>query len=235
MTARANAVTVALRSGADPMSVAGPTHEGLWMDMSSRGAPHPSGTADAGRDRPPADPDCVRCSLEPAGVWRTRLRGISRPPWSSGLAGVPLRLTVFRRSVQLDRALAEGRSPACCRQLELRAQQLASARLRWSLADACRGVVANADRSSAAPTLIPLLLLPLAAPSPTTSTPIAVREALLDLAGALTDPGCTSVQGIAQASWLLCDVADSPLYARLPARTLQRIARRTTAALHDEP
>jgi hypothetical protein len=108
------------------------------------------------------------------------------------------------------------------------------AALRWSLAAAFRAVVSKAERSASAPTLIPLALLPLAAPVPATSTPIAAREALLDLADALTDPGCTSVQGIAQASWLLCD-ADSPLYARLPARTLQRIARGTIAALHGDP
>lgn len=201
------------------------------MDMSSSRAAHSSWSANTGRDRPSTDPDCVRWSLRPAGVWRTRLRGSSRPLWSSRRADVGLRLTVFRRSVQLDRALAEGRSPMSCRQLELRAQQLASARLRWDLADAFRGVVAKAERSSAAPTLIPLILVPFAPPSSATATPTAAREALLDLAEALTDPGCTSVQGIAHASWLLCD-ADSPLYARLPARTLQRIARGTIAALH---
>jgi hypothetical protein len=139
---------------------------------------------------------------------------------------------VLRKSVQLDRALAEGRSPSSCQQLELRAQQLASARLRWDLADAFRGVVAKAERSSTAPTT-PVPLLSLAASVPATSAPIAARDSLLDLADALTDPGCTSVQGIARASWLLCD-ADSPLYARLPARTLQRIARATIAALHGE-
>ena len=176
----------------------------------------------------------MRWSLQPAGVWRTRLRGISLPLWSSRLAGVRLRLTVFRRSVQLDRALAEGCSSTCCRQLELRAQQLASARLRWSLADAFRAVVAKAERSAGAPTLIPLILLPLVAAPPGTPTPTAARDALLDLADALTNPACTSIQAIAHASWLLCDVADSPLYARLPARTLQRIARATIAALHGE-
>jgi hypothetical protein len=141
---------------------------------------------------------------------------------------------VLRRSVQLDRALAEGCSPTCCSQLELRAQQLASARVRWSLADAFRAVVVKAERSSALPTITPLLILPLAAPWCATATPIAAREALLDLADALTDPGCTSVRGIAHASWLLCDIGGSPLYARLPARTLQRIARGTIAALHGE-
>jgi hypothetical protein len=204
------------------------------MDMSSSRARPSSWPAGTGRDRPPADPDCIRWSLQPAGVWRARLSGISRPLWSSTVAGVGLRLTVFRRSVQLDRALAEGASPTDCRQLELRAQQLASARLRWSLANAMRGVVSKAERSSTAPTLVPLVMLPLAAPAPAPATPIAARNALLDLADALTDPGRTSVQGIARASWLLCD-ADSPLYARLPARTLQRIAHGTIAALHGEP
>lgn len=215
------------------MACAGLAQEGLWMDMSSPRAPDPSWRA-AGRDRPPIDPGRVRCSLRPAGVWRTRLRGISRPLWSSRLAGVRLRLTVFRHSVQLDRELAEGRSPTGCRQLELRAQQLASARLRWGLANAFRAVVAKADRSATVRTLIPLVLLPLVAASPGTAPPTAVRDALLDLADALTDPGCTSVQGIAQASSLLCG-ADSPLYDRLPARTLQRIARETIAALHGQP
>jgi hypothetical protein len=215
------------------MSLAGLTQQALCMEMSSGHAPHSSWPADTRSDRPATDRDGVRWSLQPAGVWRTRLRGIARPLGPPRLTGVRLRLTVFRRSVQLDRALAEGRSPACCRQLELRAQQLASARVRWSLADAFRGVVAKAERSSTAPALIPLLLLPLAAPVPAPSTPIAARDALLDLADALTDPGCTSVQGIAQASWLLCD-ADSPLYARLPARTLQRIARGAIVALHGE-
>lgn len=215
------------------MLLAGLTQQALCMDFSSIHAPHPKWPADTRTDRPATDPVCVRWSLQPVGVWRTRLRGISRPPWSSGVAGVRLRLTVFLRSVQLDRALAEGRSPTSCQQHELRAQQLASARLRWSLADALRGVITQAERSSTAPTLVPLLLLPLAPPLPVTPTQIAARETLLDLADALTDPGCTSVQGIAQASWLLCD-ADSPLYARLPARTLQRIVFGTIAALHGE-
>jgi hypothetical protein len=215
------------------MVVAGLTQQALCMDMSSSRAAHSWRSANTGRDQPSTDPDCVRRSLQPVGVWRTRLRGSSRPLWSSGVAGVRLRLTVFRRSVQLDRALAEGRSSISCHELELRAQQLASARLRWDLADAFRGVVAKAQRSSAAPTLIPLLLVPVAPPSPAPSSPVAARDALLDLADALTDPGCTSVQGIAHASWLLCD-ANSPLYARLPARTLQRIARETIAALHGE-
>lgn len=202
------------------------------MDMSDSRAPHSSWPTDTRWDRPARDPDCVRWTLEPIGVWRTRLRGFPRPVSSSSRAGVRLRLTVLRKSVQLDRALAEGRSPSSCQQLELRAQQLASARLRWDLADAFRGVITQAERSSTAPTLIPLLL-PLAPPVPATPTPIAARDTLLDLADALIDPGCTSVQGIAQASWLLCD-ADSPLYARLPARTLQRVARETIAALRGE-
>jgi hypothetical protein len=64
--------------------------------------------------------------------------------------------------------------------------------------------------------------------------PTGTTDALLDIADALTEPGCTSVQGIARASWLLCDVTGSPLYERLPALTLQRLARDAVAALHDE-
>jgi hypothetical protein len=202
--------------------------------MHSSRVPHSSWSAEIDRPRLPADPACARCRLRPAGVWRTRLHGLSRPLPSSSVAGLRLRWTVFRRSVHLDRALAEGRSPLQCPQLELRAQQLASARLRWSLADAVRGVVSKAERTSTAPTLVPLLLLPLAAPVCAAGMPVAAREALLDLADALTDPACTSLQGIARASWLLCD-AGSPLYARLPATTLQRIARAAIAALHGTP
>jgi hypothetical protein len=40
---------------------------------------------------------------------------------------------------------------------------------------------------------------------------------------------------VARASWLLCDVKSSPLYARLPDRTLRRIVGETLAALHEEP
>lgn len=201
------------------------------MDTSSRRTPH---WTHAGRNRAPAEPECLRWSLRPAGVWRIRLSGISRPLWSSSRAGVALRLTVFWRSVQLDRALAEGRAPTDCPPLELRAQQLASARVRRSLADAFRGVVTKAERSSTAPTRIPVVLLALAAAAPATATPVEARDTLLDLAAALTDPGCTSIQGIARASWLLCD-ADSPLYASLPAHTLQHIARGTIAALTGAP
>lgn len=174
-------------------------------------------------------------TLRPVAVRRTRLIAISRPLRSASSAGLRLRLRVWRRSVHLDRALAEGRAPSHCAQLELRAQQLASARIRWGLARAFRAVAASTERTSAVPTLAPLILVPLIASPHDAPTPIAAANALLDLADALTEPGCTSVQGIARASWLLCDVTSSPLYARLPVRTLQRIVGETIAALHGAP
>jgi hypothetical protein len=145
---------------------------------------------------------------------------------------------VLRRSVQLDRALAEGLSPAHCAQLELRAQQLASVRVRWALATGFRAVAAEAARPAIPPSLAALVLLPLVTAVPLAAVPIGTTAALLDIADALTEPGCTSVQAVARASWLLCDVTGSPLYERLPALTLQRIAREVAAhctAIHDTP
>jgi len=79
------------------------------------------------------------------------------------------------------------------------------------------------------------MFIPVVAALPGAPTPTVAGDTMLDIADALTEPGCTSVSGVARASWLLCDVRNSPLYARLPARTLQRIARESLAALHVEP
>jgi hypothetical protein len=141
---------------------------------------------------------------------------------------------VWRRSIQLDCALAEGCPPARCAQLELRAQQLASVRVRWALATSFRAVAAEAERPASPPSFAPLVLLPLDTALPDVPVPTATTDALLDIADALTEPSCTSVQGIARASWLLCDVTGSPLYERLPALTLQRIVRDVGAALHGD-
>jgi hypothetical protein len=114
-------------------------------------------------------------------------------------------------------------------------QQLATMRVRWSLARTIRAVVAKAERPPAVSSLASLTVLPLSAPLTTPSTVMAARDALLDLADALTDPSCTSVQGVARVSWMLFDIAHSPLYARIPARTLQRVAYEAVAALHGQP
>lgn len=180
--------------------------------------------------------DTRRChTLRPVAVRRTRIIALSRPRWSASSAGPWLRLRVWRRSVQLDRVLAEGSPPADCAQLELRVQQLASARVRWALARAFRAVAGGTERPSTVPTLAPLIIVPPLASPRDGSRPTPAANALLDLADALTEPGCTSAQGIARASWLLCDVTSSPLYARLPARTLQRIVFETITALHGAP
>lgn len=171
-------------------------------------------------------------TVSPTTIWRTKLSAISRPVWAASSASLALRLGVWRRSVQLDRALAEGVPASRCADLELRAQQLASARVRWSLARGFRAVVADSERSPTAPTLGPLMFLPLVPARPAAPAPTGARDTMLNIADALTDPGCTSLQAVAHASWLLCDAANSPLHARLPARTLQRIARDALAALN---
>lgn len=176
-------------------------------------------------------------TVAPAAVWRTKLSAISRPVWGArpmSSESLGLRFGVWRRSVQLDRALAEGVPAARRADLELRAQQLASARVRCSLARGFRAVVADSEWSPAAPTLVPRMLFSLVAALPGAASATRAGDTLLEIADALAEPGCTSVQGIAHASWLLCDVSNSPLYARLSARTLQRIAREAVAALHGD-
>lgn len=173
-------------------------------------------------------------TIRPPVVWKTKLSAISRPVWGASSASLGLRFRVWRRSVQLDRALAEGVPTARRADLELRAQQLASARVRCCLASGFRAVVADFERPPAAPTPVALMFVALAAAPPGAPTPAATAETMLEIADALTEPGCTRLQGIAHASWLLCDARNSPLYARLPARTMQRIARDALAALHGD-
>ena len=179
--------------------------------------------------------DGARWTASPPQAWRTKLNAISRGSWSAHSASPEVRLAVWWRSVALDRALAEGHPPAHSAQLELRAQQLASARVRWSLARSIRDVVAKAGNTPAAPALTSLTILPPSAPlrSPP-PTLMAAQDALLELADALTDPRCTSIQGIARVSWMLGDAADSPLYDRIPARVLQHIASEAIVALRGE-
>jgi hypothetical protein len=180
--------------------------------------------------------DTRRCpTVRPVAVRRTRFIAISRPLRSASSAGLRMRLRVWRRSVQLDRALAEGCPPAHCAQLELRAQQLASVRVRWALATGFRAVAAEAKRPPSPPSFAPIVLLALVAAHSHAAVPSGITDALLDIADALTEPGCTSVQAVARASWLLCDVSASPLYERLPPLTLQGLARDIAAALHGAP
>ena len=123
------------------------------------------------------------------------------------------------RRVELDRALGSGRQPAGSPQLELRVQQLASLRVRWELAYTMRMVVAQAEA-------------PLALGSFTAAS--AVRQArgtLLELADALMDPACTSVRGVARASCLICDGANSALYVGGSPGALRRVAYEALAML----
>jgi hypothetical protein len=121
--------------------------------------------------------------------------------------------------VELDRAIAYGREPAGSAHLELRVQQLASVRVRWELASTIRTVVAHAEAPPALGSF---------------TAPTAVRrarQALLELADALTDPACTSVRGVARAAGLIGDGANSPLYERGSAEALQRVAYEALAML----
>lgn len=183
-------------------------------------------------DRREVDGGC-RWTASPPPVWRTKLGPGARAAWSAPRpARLGLRLAVWWRSVALDRALAEGRRPADDPRLELRVQQLAGARMRWILASGIRDVVARGERVPAPPALTSLTILPPSVVLRSPPAPLsAARAALLDLADALTDPGCTSIQGVARVSWMLCDRADSPLYDRIPAQAMRRIGREAVAAL----
>lgn len=148
----------------------------------------------------------------------TRRRAVpgTRAPWQAPLQ---LRVQVWWRMVELDRALAAGEEPAGSAHLELRVQQLASLRVRWDLASTIRTVVAQAEAPPALGSF---------------TAPVAVRRArgaLLDIADALTDPACTSVRGVARAACLICDGANSPLYERGSPETLQRVAYEALATL----
>jgi hypothetical protein len=150
----------------------------------------------------------------------TRLRTVAWPRRARHGA-LPLRVQVWWRTIELDRALASGQPP-CSPQLELRVQQLASVRVRWGLAHSVRMLVAQAEQ--------PLDALGFGGFSAARAVLIA-REALLELADALTDPGCTSVRGVARASCLVCDSANSPLYGRTLAGALRRVAYEALAML----
>jgi hypothetical protein len=108
---------------------------------------------------------------------------------------------VALRAPELDRQLADGAPPSASPLLQLRALQLATARRRWSLAGSFRAIVRDVRG-------------PARWSSEVAVRRGAVREAeghVLELADALTDPACSSLRGVAQASCLLTD-ARSPLY-----------------------
>lgn len=155
--------------------------------------------------------------LGPAAAHTTRRR--AAPRTAPGQVPLQLRVQVWWRMVELDRALAGGRDPAGSAHLELRAQQLASERVRWHLASTLRTLVTQAEA-------------PLALGSFTAAS--AVRRAggvLLELADALTDPACTNVRGVARAACLICDGANSPLYERGSPEALRRVAYEALAML----
>lgn len=137
-------------------------------------------------------------------------------------APLRLRARVWWRAIELDRALAAGRRPAGSPQLELRVQQLASVRVRWALASRMRMLVAGAGNPEATAAW---------ADVGAARAITRARHPLLAIAEALTDPGCTSVRGVAHASCLLCDGLRSPLYDAGRPAALQRVAYDVLAAL----
>ena len=161
--------------------------------------------------RRPAAAKTIICGLLSAGS----------SPHSAWRADLGLRVRVWWRTNELDRALASGQQPAGSPQLELRVQQLASVRVRWGLAHRVQRLVATAERPPGAQTLSALS---------SASPVIAAREALLDLADALTDPACTSVRGVARVSCLVCDGDNSPLH-RARGEVLRRVAYEAIAML----
>ena len=144
-----------------------------------------------------------------------------RPDARRGVWPLALRLRVWAGSMRLDLRLAEGVRPARSPELTLRAQQLASARVRCQLAGALTAAVDAARRPRR-----PI----------TTKAPIVANE-VLDAARPLerlahdlvtiSDP---PVCGVALVSFLVCDPT-SPLYNRHSPVTVREIAQRARSAL----
>lgn len=108
--------------------------------------------------------------------------------------------------------------------LEVRVRQLASPRVRWTLAHTVTVLLYEAETP---PRLSRLAL------SVSRQAVLGARDELLELADALTDPACSDVHGIAMASRLLCDGL-SPLYNRESTWRLRAATRQAVAALRGD-
>ena len=131
-----------------------------------------------------------------------------------------LKLRVWASSLELDYQLASGCPAWLSSELELRTLQLATARCRWALARDLERVVSQASEpEDPCSVAVPVRR----------SAILAATDALLELAAALTDPGCNNVRGIALASCLLRDPL-SALYI-VTDESLDDAASAATAAL----
>jgi hypothetical protein len=136
---------------------------------------------------------------------RARPRGEPRP-------GVRDMVVVGLHRWRLDRELADGRAPGGSGERALRARQLGSARSRRQLANALRGVVADAHRPAAT-------MLRSAVPVCRRSV-VPLGEALHGLADRFDQEGSLNPCGLARARVLVTD-GSGPLYNPVPARTLE--------------
>ncbi len=132
-----------------------------------------------------------------------------------------LRLAAAVRGPRLDEQLAYGCPPGWSSLHAFRARQLAAPRLRWSLARSLRDVVTDIRRPSVFSPRVPVRR----------SAVADAEEPLLELASALTDPGCDSPRGVAMTQQLVCD-GRSPLY--MPGESLREAAERALAALRQD-
>jgi hypothetical protein len=112
------------------------------------------------------------------------------------------RLAAHWHARRLDRALAAGIPPEGSAALALRAQRLTEQHRRWSIADALRRIVREAD-DDRRPSLGRV--------TPDRPAVKAASEALNRLADTLEAPGPVAAHGVAQA-WLLLTDATGPLY-----------------------
>ena len=126
------------------------------------------------------------------------------------------------RGPWLDEQLAYGCPPGWSSLHAFRARQLARPRRRWSLARTLREAVTELRGPSLFSPRVPVRR----------SAVADAQEPLLELACALTDPGCDNPRGVAMTQQLVCD-RRSPLY--MPGESLREAAERALAALrHDD-
>jgi hypothetical protein len=142
--------------------------------------------------------------------------GLKRP-------SLRLRLRTWRKGMDLDAKLAEGVEPARSPELTLRAQQLASPRMRAELAFRVSRAVELADCGFEPATMTARI--------PIRRTRVrACRQWLLQIAQRLGDDGPPAVRGLAMTALLLED-RRGPLYAEGPPEEFERRVRATLVAL----
>jgi hypothetical protein len=137
--------------------------------------------------------------------------------------GLWLRLRTWFKGMDLDAQLAEGVDPTQSPELTLRAQQLASPRMRAELAFRVSRAVELADRGFEPGTI-------------TTRIPIrrtrvrACRQWLLQIVQRLRDDRPRAVRGLAMTALLLED-GSGPLYADGPPAEFEKTVRTTLVEL----